>query len=415
MLRQHPSRKEILDEMHARPIVIVPTKTRVRRLVFFERPGEVRVYDVFVRLQNWCQHHGLSAPQNHMRQHSFTNDFFEVTWEFHNEFVTITWVTASRPNDPEPGEIGLEAVADLDLVCASRVDILDSEEVPEKLLPGFNLPSLCNVNVENGRAHIVSDFIEDSDGFVRFEFAAGALTPLRRSILTRRLLEIETYSKMALLGLPLVRSAGSELSGIEHEIGVVIRALPKTTSITSAQTAMETLNHLSLRVAALADRLSYRIAASNAYGSVIEERLASLGERPSGTGSSISNFVINRVRPAIRTMLATEKRLDSATLKITRAVSMLDARNGLELEIQNSEILATILQTSKSQFRLQKTVEGLSTIAISYYLLGIIGYAITAPLHAMNWSKEWALSLIAPIVLLGVFWLSRRFWRRPEN
>ena len=85
-----------------------------------------------------------------------------------------------------------------------------------------------------------------------------------------------------------------------------------------------------------------------------------LGDQGIGTGSNLSVYLENRVSPALRTLAATEKRLQSATRRIERAAMMLNARNGLDLEIQNSEILGTISKTARSQFRLQQTVEGLS-------------------------------------------------------
>ena len=94
---------------------------------------------------------------------------------------------------------------------------------------------------------------------------------------------------------------------------------------------------------------------------------------------------------------------------------MLNARNGLELEFQNREILQTISKTSESQYRLQQTVEGLSIIAITYYLVGILAYTLTGPIYAMHWSKEWTLSVITPLAFLLVWVLSRKFWGRGKT
>lgn len=413
MFTPHPYRQDILAEMHARPVVLIPTTCRLRRLVFIPRPNGPGLGQVFERLQNWCTEKNLPAPDEKMRQHSYEAGDYGVTWEQHTEFVTLTWSAGLQDKNPAPEGIGLTIVDGLDLVCAARIDIIDNKTIPQRLLPGFNLPSLRHVFVEDGKGQVMTDFVEDKDGFVRFEFAAGSLSDLRRAIVARRLLEMESYSKMALLGLPLVRDAGGELTALEHAIAALIRKLPGIVDLEAAREAMDELNLLSLQVAALSERLNYRIAASQAYGSIVEQRLENLHEQPAVNGSSLNSFVLNRVGPAIRTMVATEKRLLTAADKIERTVLMLNTRNGLELEIQNSEILNNISQTAKSQFRLQKTVEGLSAIAITYYLLGIIGYALTGPLYALHWSKEWTLSLLAPLVFLLVYLASRRFWRKP--
>ena len=68
----------------------------------------------------------------------------------------------------------------------------------------------------------------------------------------------------------------------------------------------------------------------------------------------------------------------------------------LDVQIQNEAVLETIAQTAQSQFRLRRTVEGLSTIAISYYLLGILSYALAGPLEGLHMEKTMALSISAP-------------------
>ncbi|RYZ92418.1 MAG: DUF3422 family protein, partial [Proteobacteria bacterium] len=89
-----------------------------------------------------------------------------------------------------PAGIGLEAVGEGLLIGATRLDVIGEETIPERLVPGFNLPSLCLADIENGRGQVATDFLPDRAQFTRFELAAAGLTPLRRSIVARRLLEV---------------------------------------------------------------------------------------------------------------------------------------------------------------------------------------------------------------------------------
>jgi uncharacterized membrane-anchored protein len=59
------------------------------------------------------------------------------------------------------------------------------------------------------------------------------------------------------------------------------------------------------------------------------------------------------------------------------------------------------------QLRLQRTVEGLSVVAISYYAVSLVSY-LAAPLaKAAGWSKEGlTAALVLPVVLL--VWLMVR-------
>ena len=129
---------------------------------------------------------------------------------------------------------------------------------------------------------------------------------------------------------------------------------------------------------------------------------------PTSLGSSLSSYIGNRVEPALTTCSAIEKRLSVLSDKIERAIGLLNVRIELDVQIQNKAVLETIAQTAQSQFRLQRTVEGLSTIAISYYLLGILSYALAGPLEGLHVEKTMALSISAPFVVLIVWLLVRR-------
>ncbi|MBU1174747.1 MAG: DUF3422 domain-containing protein [Alphaproteobacteria bacterium] len=413
-MRDHEHRGAIREEVHARPVVMVPEPARLRRLVFLPGPGDPGVGAIQAMLASWCGRMGLDVPEPHVRQHSFARRGTEgcsVTFEFHNEFVTLTWSSSPGEAEAFPKDIGLELVADLPLVAAVVIDLLAEAALPAAALSHFNPASLCHVGIEGGAAQIATDLVEDGDGFVRFFLAGRNLTPLRRSIIARRLLEVETYSKLTLLGLPPVRAAGGELTALEAEISQILARLPEIDEVGEAQDAIKGLNGLAQRVAVVNDRLNYRVAASQAYGQIVSDRLRVLHDEATGNGSNISAYVDNRVGPALRTLAATEKRLLNAGRRIERAAMMLNARNGLELEMQNSTILKTISRTARSQYRLQRTVEGLSVIAITYYLVGILGYALSGPIHALGWDKEWVMAAVTPLALVAVFVASRFLWR----
>jgi len=60
------------------------------------------------------------------------------------------------------------------------------------------------------------------------------------------------------------------------------------------------------------------------------------------------------------------------------------------------------------QLRLQRTVEGLSVVAITYYALNLVLYVL-GPLEGMlGISKTVMGALATPVVLLGVWWMVQR-------
>lgn len=410
--KDYPFRQQILEEVHARPVEMLPARSRVRRLVFVVPPETGGIPATLRSFCAWCEASGLGQPcAKDVRQHSFSANGRQVTWEFHTEFVTITWTAAPDDTDSAPEGIGLESIDGPLLLGAMRIELVDDAQLPDALLPGFNPQSLCVIGVEEGAGQLATDFVPDAERFTRFEFAAGRLPPLRRAILVRRILEIETYRTMALIGLPLARQHATELGSIESELTENVNSLAEATETSRAQTALEALHGLMVRAGRLSERLTYRFAACQAYGDILQARLGAIHERPTPLGSSLSRYILNRVDPALRTYAAMEKRLDVLFAKIERAVELLNVRIGLDVQIQNKEVLQTIAKTGRSQFLLQRTVEGLSTIAISYYTIGILGYVLATPMEMLAIEKTLVLSIAAPFVLLGV-WLMVRAVRK---
>jgi uncharacterized membrane-anchored protein len=409
---EYPFRQQIQEEIHARPVEPVPAQSLVRRLVFVVRSEAGGVGAALSRFCDWCESSGHVRPRNRdLRQYSFTAGSRQVTWEFHTEFITITWIAAPDDSDSAPEGIGLESIDGPQLLGAMRIDLIEDTRLPDAFLPGFNPQSLCVIGVEGGAGQLTTDFVPDAERFTRFEFAVGGLPPLRRAILVRRILEIETYRTMALIGLPLARQHASELGAIETDLTEKVNLLAEATETTRAQTALEALHALMVRAGRLSEQLTYRFAACQAYGGILQARLGAIGERPTPHGSSLSRYILNRVDPALRTYAAMEKRLDVLFAKIERAVELLNVRIGLDVQVQNKELLQTIAKTGRSQFLLQRTIEGLSTIAISYYTIGILGYVLATPLEMLAIEKTLALSILVPFVLVGV-WLMVRAVRK---
>lgn len=410
-IQEHPFRDAILSELHARPIDLVDAATRVRRLVFTvsPRPGSMR--EALEAYRQFAAAHGYPDAQEGGRRFSFATGSRHVTWEFHTEFITVTWRAGLDDVENWPSDIGLEILGEEQLVGAMRVDVIDEAKLPERVFPGFQANSLCLVSVEYDKAQLATDFVPDQDKFVRFEFSAQKLSPLRRSIMLRRILEIETYRSMVLLALPLARETAPALRMAEAELTRLVDGLSELATLDEVKDRLYALHALFVRAGQISEKIDYRFSASKAYGTILRHRLEKIREQALGHGLSISSFVENRVDPALATCEAMEKRLATLSEKLARAIDILDVRISLDIQIQNTAVLETIAETAKSQFKLQHMVEGLSTIAITYYFLGIIGYALAGPLGFLGWDKNWVISILAPLALVAV-WLGLRSIRK---
>ncbi|WP_261398077.1 DUF3422 domain-containing protein [Pseudomonas sp. DR48] len=86
---------------------------------------------------------------------------------------------------------------------------------------------------------------------------------------------------------------------------------------------------------------------------------------------------------------------------------LLQARAQVELEAQNTQIVESLNQRAQTQIKIQKAVEGVSVIAITYYLLSLLkliyqgGEALGLVL-----SSQVAVLICIPVTIL-VLWYSR--------
>ena len=94
----------------------------------------------------------------------------------------------------------------------------------------------------------------------------------------------------------------------------------------------------------------------------------------------------------------------------------------MEIEQQqgNQAVFEAMNDRQGLQLKLQSTVEGLSVAAITYYIVGLIGY-LAKGAKVLGWplTAENTTALAIPPVALGVWWFIRRIQLRlpghPDN
>jgi uncharacterized membrane-anchored protein len=70
-------------------------------------------------------------------------------------------------------------------------------------------------------------------------------------------------------------------------------------------------------------------------------------------------------------------------------------------------------ERTRLQLRLQATVEGLSVAAISYYVIGLLGYVVKAAHDAgLPVEPAYAIAGLVPVTVLVIWWVVRRIRRR---
>ncbi len=299
------------------------------------------------------------------------------------------------------------------LLVAIDLHLLPAGTLVEGLGELFDPAQLAAADVEDGSALIATDFSARLHGFVQVLVANRNLSDTRTGALVQRVLEIETYRTLALLGLPEAQAVGPSIQRIETDLPVLIQEMQRSEGFEVNRRLLERLTGLAAELEAGAAGSLFRFGATRAYDELVRLRLEAIGERSIPSIPSWSSFLSRRMAPAIRTCVSTEERQANLSRKLARAAQLLRTRVEIELEDQNSGLLRTMNDRARLQLRLQRTVEGLSVAAITYYLVSLSHLVFEGAHEAgVPINATVATALVIPWVLIGVAWTVGRIRKR---
>jgi uncharacterized membrane-anchored protein len=266
--------------------------------------------------------------------------------------------------------------------------------------------------VLEGAARVFTDFRADDSGMTRFRVMLRSRDAALAGRLALILLEIETYRLMALLAFPLAGEATVQLRAIEAEAGVLASRLAAEEGVEADRTLLSRLITLSGEAEGLSARTTFRFGGANAYHDLVRDRVASLREEKIAGVQTIAEFMERRLAPAMRTCNSVAERERAVIARIARAGAMLDTRIKVADEATSAELLSSMNARADASLRLQRTVEGLSVAAISYYSLMLLSYPVKALEHQVHgFDATLVLGILAPVIAVLV-WLSLRAIRR---
>jgi uncharacterized membrane-anchored protein len=287
-----------------------------------------------------------------------------------------------------------------------------SARVTDNLETVFGVANLAASQVEDNTAILATDFRTDTDGYVRLLILDERLTPARAGSLVQRALEVETYRTFALLGLPEAQALSPSIRKIELQLPWLMQQMQATEGFEANRKLLSRLTELAAELEGGAAASLFRFGATRAYDELVRLRLDAIGEKAVPGQTTLSGFLSRRLAPAIRTCVTTEERQANLSRKLARAAQLLRTRVDIDLESQNQELLRAMNERAQVQLRLQQTVEGLSVAAVSYYVLGLLGYVFKA------WREKGggpdptlAAAIALPLVVIAVALAVRRVRR----
>lgn len=411
---EHPLRRQVVGEMHLRrwPAIAAPMLiVQLLRLVDADQRNQEQ--SILTALPpGWTRN-----PSDNPRHHEGTwGEGWQWVWEQHNEASALTLfvhdadraMLLDEPPDGSPLSHALDWMAGLPgmVIRATRISVVADDRTAEDLLPQFAfIPGelvSCHVGHNlTGRARLWSDFRLGSGRFGRLLVAANGTVPSDLSRVIQSMQELGNYRNLALLGLPEARAGWRELDRIERELvelsGEVAR--PEV----SDEAMLERVCALSLAIMSLATSTNYRMSATQAYATLVDERLAELAPESVPGYQSLADFTRRRLQPAVRTCAAHVKREEDLASRAEAFVSLLRTRVETRMEEQNARSLEATRRSVDLQVRIQQLVEGLSVVALTYYIVGLLGYVLKGLEHTRTrFDAAATLALLTPVVLVAV-------------
>lgn len=419
-IEDHPLRYPLANELHARPFPSLGSPSFAAFLAVKQPKDAAR------RDRDRDRAHLISLLDRFGAQHptpGATHWFGQIgkhrlKWESHTEFVTYTIFgdgAVERPFDRDVFEVFPDDwLADTPGVRITSALIrieprTDKDEIARKLGDWFVPESLAVSAVLDDTALIASDFRIDTGGHMRMAvFTSPQIGTRRTGRIVQRLTEIETYKTMSMLGLARVRELGPRMGVLDQSLTSLMADM---THGAEPEETLRALLEVSAELETLLATTSFRFGATDAYEALVNQRVGALRETRFEGRQTFAEFMMRRFDPAMRTVKASRRRLTEMSERAARAGDLLRTRVDVERSAQNQDLLASMDRRADLQLRLQRTVEGLSVVAISYYALNLAVYALAPGMAALGISPMLGTAVLVPVVLLAV-WAAIRQVRR---
>jgi uncharacterized membrane-anchored protein len=424
-IEDHPLRYRLANELHARPFPSLKAPCRAVYLAI-KQPTNAASRDRAAdldHLKDLLDRYGTQHPQPGATHFSCRIGQHSLKWEQHTEFVTYTVFLSGLPDrafDPADFDIFPEdwlarAPGVRMTSCLLRVlEETDGDKIGQAVEDWFVPESLAVSSVLDGDAIVAGDFRIDPAGHQRFGvFVRPGVGERRIGRVVQRLCEIETYKTMSMLGFTRMRELSPRMGQIESELTSLVEAM--TSGTAPAEDTLKSLLSVSAELETLTAQTSFRLGATGAYQAIVNQRIEVLRETRFQGRQTFHEFMMRRYDPAMRTVNSAEGRLETMTARAVRAGDLLRTRVEVERSAQNQKLLESMDKRADLQLRLQKTVEGLSVVAISYYAVSLASYALYPVASATGLSKSMLTALVTLPVVLLVWLMIRRIHHAMER
>ena len=422
------------DELHARPYIKLGNNLRTFHFAYLIKENDEKkswnYLDKFLRKINFQK-----LPNESSKYWVAEGKDLTVRYECHTEFISLTLIYPNKIENKNKPKLFDENFLNLlpieflenfpgDHFLSTWIDMVPSNFNfrPIDIEDYFYHDNFAGSNVAEDGANVFMSFKSDrtdflGSGFRRVFIQNKNLRTRRTGRLLQRIVELETYQVLSLLGLPQVRQETSNLSNLEKQITEITKSVSKTAKKNLNKKSIDypdyqkDLNELSYVVAKIEEidsSTNYRLSATAAYYKLVEQRIQDLREERLESFQTSYEFLSRRLQPAIRTTEAFSRRLESLATRAQRADNLVRTQIEMGVQIQNKNLLESMELRARAQLRLQETVESLSIVAITYYIVGLLS-TLVDPINFEKFfiSKTVFLALCVPIILILIWYIAK--------
>lgn len=427
----HPLRRVVADEVHARPPAPVASPAVASCLALTEVP----LGKVLASVGDLAEQHGLARPPADAGHVIVELPGGRVKWERHGEFTSLTFVrplpeAAADSLDDFPTAFDVvpvdwlaalpgRAMAAADILLLPAGPTVAGAALPPQndvLARWFDRDALAGARVLDGAAWIFTDFLLGPRSRTRWFVLDAGMGRAQSARVVQRIVEVEIYRLMALLAYPLARAAFGELNAMEQRLAQITEATAalhgagdRAAAQAEERRLLDELTRLAAEVERSVAATQFRFSAGQAYWDLVRARIGEFREQRIGDMRTLGGFLSRRLAPAMNSCAAAKLRQDELSARVERASALLRTRVDVAREEQNQQLLAAMERRGKVSLRLQQTVEGLSIAALTYYAAGLIGYIAKA--FVSVWPRlnpDWVVAASIPVLAFAI-------WRAVER
>lgn len=419
-MNRHPLNARLFDELHNRPFPLLNSPASVSHFVMLA-PGDP--IEELAHITELAKRYSAAPPETGASCYYQKLGEFEFRWERHTEFSSYM-VILSQTGELPFSENALMILPDTwlaelegEMIGGEHIELRarpDKDEIDTRTLhPYFEGHRLMGSTVLDGRAAMWTSLRAHNDGFCRVLVYTESDDLCECGRLVRSLIELSAYRNLTLIALPIARNLIPVVSGFERKLAELTERLTHIGDFSDEKKLLEELSSFAAELERLISENNFRFAATEAYYQLTEDRLQELNEQPTSTLRTLSEFHNRRFRPGFSTCQSVRQRMNDLSVRVNRSSSLLRTRVDLTLESQNQNLLRSMDKRAQLQIRMQQTVEGLSIVAMTHYILSLVGYLLKGiPKNITTVSSDVMLAAATPIVFIGVWLTIRRVSKR---